>query len=305
MAAPTAASSGAPKNVRRAEAERLVKAADRARRRHGHADDEQRDQQERAGERHRQVEGHARPPRCPAAIDSQSGNDQRQRDEQPAGPADRRQARRRTSRRRARAAPASVDGSTRSSRVSVAAERAPGSPARTNRTHQRGQRADAPRWPPAHFTAANAAGFGRRMIAAEDEDVRRQQHQHRQHVEHALEDDRGERAGRAHALVPREEVRANDLAGARRQHAAARQSRPRSRETRCRSSRAPSGSSRYCQRQRANRQVHEHRRERQQRASRAARARSRATTPPQVDVVQEQRDAGRRASARTTNRSKV
>ena len=58
----------------------------------------------------------------------------------------------------------------------------------------------------------------------EHEDERRQQRQHGQHVEHALEDDRRERAGRRHVLVPREKIWANDLACARRQNAARRKS---------------------------------------------------------------------------------
>ena len=54
----------------------------------------------------------------------------------------------------------------------------------------------------------------------EDEDVERQQRYHRHHVEHALEDDRGKGAGRAHLLLPRQEVGPDDLARTRRQHGA-------------------------------------------------------------------------------------
>ena len=94
---------------------------------------------------------------------------------------------------------------------------------------------------PAHFTAANSAGFGAGHLLAEEE--RRTTASSTSTVimsSSALEDDGREGAGGARSrVVPREKIRANDLAGARRQHAARGKARPRSRGTRCRRSSRP------------------------------------------------------------------
>ena len=155
----------------------------------------------------------------PSTIESQSGNDQKSAT---------------SSRPGRRIAPSPVanfsairpsraandDGSTRPTRLSVCAE--PGRiPGENEQDDERDERAGRGR-------AAGPLHGGERdrirrvEIAAEHEDVRRQQHEDRQHVEQPLEDDRRERAGRAHAFVPREKIWANDLAGRARQDAARR-----------------------------------------------------------------------------------
>ena len=56
------------------------------------------------------------------------------------------------------------------------------------------------------------------MPGSNADQERRQQRQHRDQVEHALDDDRGERGGRAQPFAPRQQIRPDHLAGARRQH---------------------------------------------------------------------------------------
>ena len=117
--------------------------------------------------------------------------------------------------------PASADGSDLLEPLHASAE--PRRDRRRARTARPAPRA--PRPPasaPAHFTAREQPpGWRWPTCSTEDEHERRQQRQHGHSVEQALEDDRGEGAGRAQPFLPREQIRANDLAGARRQHALA------------------------------------------------------------------------------------
>src|SRR5205807_540691 len=70
------------------------------------------------------------------------------------------------------------------------------------------------------FDRRKRGGIRRAEATIEDKHRRCEKNQDGEEVEHALEDDRGERAGGGHLLVAREEVWANDLACARRKHAA-------------------------------------------------------------------------------------
>ena len=194
------------------------------------------------------AERHASPPRCRSAIDSQSGNDQSERDEQPAAAAGWRRARcanfsaiRAEQRRRApTAARARAARSVASEPLRVAGEH--------EQHHERDQRADAAAIAPAHFTGVERDRVRQRRAR----DRRRTRKTPAAPAPSAMSSTargrRREGAGRAQPFVPREKIRANDLAGARRQHAAARRTRRPSRETRCRNASCPSGSSRYCQR---------------------------------------------------------
>ena len=281
----------------RAKQKRPVKAADRARRRHGHADDEQRHDQERPDERTSQVERHATRPRCPRRSTARA---------EATAPAPRAAGcGRRTAPQpgrellgdRAPRRPTSCDGSTRSRRSSISRRRA-GLPGE-HEQHARAPPSDADGGRrAAHFTGPNAAGLVAAELAAEHEHVGRQQHQHREHVEHALEDDRRERARwRSSARGARgstgrmtSPARAGSRLLAANPTAVARNALP---KPAC-----PSGSSRYCQRHARSARLANIVATREQRAS-PARARRISRPTPRRSTFCRNRPTSSAASAST------
>ena len=174
--------------------------------------------QERSGERHGEAKRHGDRP--DAERDREPERKRPGTARRTAGPdAGWRRARWRTSRTIRASMPASADGSARSSRAWRRPSRA-GSPARTNSTASAGERDDCRRSRRPTSRRQTRPGSRSASLLTEEEDVGGQQHQHGQRVEQPLEDDGREGAGRAHPLVAREKIRADHLAGARRQHAA-------------------------------------------------------------------------------------
>jgi hypothetical protein len=216
----------------------------------------------------------------PAAIDSHNGNDQM----------------RATSRRRGRRIAPKPRANFSATRALEALQRPP-EPFRIAGQHeqhdecgQRPERRDRanPLQPDDRLRVGNG------QIAIEDEHVHRQEHENRHEVEQTLEDDRGEGTGCAHPLVravpglAREEIRTNQLAGARRQHSA------RGKADRRRAKRA--GEGRRTERfeevlptQRANGEVDVHGRERQDQPF-GPRPQDVRRHAPEIDVVEKPRD---------------
>jgi hypothetical protein len=133
-------------------------------------------------------------------------------------------------------------------------------------------------------------------MLAEHEHEGRQQDQHRERVEQALEDDRRKGASRGHPLravlpsagLTRQEIRANDLARARRQHAARREADGR-RPERVGKTGVTERLQQILPAERSNREIDHHRQQRQRQPF--------GTGPddfcanaPEIDVVEKQRD---------------
>ena len=190
--------------------------------------------------------------------------------------------------------PASADGSTCSSRAIVCPRRA-GLPARKKRTTS-APIETAAALAPAHFTSAKPVGLTAATILAEHEDEGGQEDEHGHRIEQPLEDDRRERAGRRHASLligrrlAREEIGANDLAGAGRQHAA-RGKPDRRGAKRIHEARVAERRQRVLPAQRADRQIHQHRRQGQHQPF-GARVDNGGQDATEIDVVKEQRDQG-------------
>ena len=146
------------------------------------------------------------------------------------------------------------------------------------------------------FHERKAGGVDRGEILAEHEDERGEEDEHGHRVEQPLEDDRRERAGRRHASLligrrlAREEIGANDLAGAGRQHAA-RGKPDRRGAKRIHEARVAERRQQVLPAQRADRQIHQHRRQGQHQPF-GARVDNGGQDATEIDVVKEQRDQG-------------
>ena len=273
IAAPTAAASGAPKNTVDAEAERLVKPADRPGVGTGDADHQQRDEQKRAGKRHVEAERHGHRPDA----------------ERDAQPQRKRPAQRATSRPGRRMAPrpvanfsamrairpANADGS--DLLETLEHRREPRRIAGQDEQHdQRGQRDARRRWrrptsPPRtrpDSTSLRSRPNTNTYDASRTSTVIVSSSRSRTIVANA--------PGGAHRLAARQKVRAHELAGRAPAASCARRIRPPSRETSCAKLALPSGSSRYCQRHARIARFTNIVASESSQPSRAARARSRA-----------------------------
>ena len=195
--------------------------------------------QKRAGERHRRCRRRTATAQMPAAIDEPQRKRPAPARSAGAPAAAPPRSLRRTSRASAPARCATRPGSTARARQPRAAE--PLGIARQdertprNAATQRGARQPAPPSLTARTSVLDAPPCPDRTT-----DERRQQHQHRDQVEQPLHHDRRERRRRAQALLPRQQIRPDHVAGARRQHALTPQSRSPSCETRSRTASARS-----------------------------------------------------------------
>ena len=271
---------------RRPDPKRLVKAAHRAGRRHRDADHQQRNQQERPGERHGEPKRHRHRPDA-QAIDSHSGNDQSSALRQPCRPPNRAQTTRELLGERrdqpgqpGRQRPAQAAHRLRASRA--------GSPATARTTHEGGERADAAHAPRPLGRAQMPAADSRPRSRPNTKTIRASRTTHRHDVEQALEDDRRERAGRVDrarsspARLPRQKIRADDLAGARRQHGARR--KPDSGRPNVLANESAERLEQESPAQRSNRKIRERQRERQHQPVRP-RVGDAASTLRRFDVV--------------------
>ena len=271
----------------RRHAEGLVKAADRPGRRHGHAQHQHGIQQKRARERHVETERDRHGPDAEADRQPQRKRPE-EREQQSARTTngaetlrkllgnlrDQAGERGRNGLREPRHRAAEPLGVTSQHEQ----------PDERDTRHQAGRRAG-----PFHGGERHRVGHPALISGHEHEPGEKDQH--RDGIEETLQDDGRERAGRAHALVvplgPREKIRANDLARAGRQHARRREANRR-RPKRVGKRRRPQRFEQELPAPAADRQVHEHRRERQGEPLRFS-AGDVGGDPPEVDVMKKQR----------------
>ena len=274
----------------RADPKRLVKPAHRAGRRHRNTEREQRDHEKRTGERDRETEGHRHRPDAERDAEPQRQRP-RQRGQETPRTANRAEAagellgdsRDHARQRRRQHLFEPRHGAAQPFRIARQHEQHDERGAR----HERGAR-------PGPLDERKAGRVHAGEIFAEHEHEGRQQREHRDDVEQSLEDDRRKGTGRGHASLlvtrrlSRQEIRANDLTGPRRENRARREPDRR----RPKRARERGGSQRLEQvfpTQRANRQIGERRQQRQGQPFRP-RSSDRGQYAPEIHVGQEQHD---------------